>query len=34
MDAENMKLDPSQVAAGPGSTKARDLVNRGSEAYE
>jgi ElaB/YqjD/DUF883 family membrane-anchored ribosome-binding protein len=34
MDAENIKSDPSQVAAGPGSTKPRDFVNRGAEAYE
>jgi ElaB/YqjD/DUF883 family membrane-anchored ribosome-binding protein len=34
MDAENLKSDPGHVAAGPGSTKPRDLVNRGAEAYE
>ncbi len=34
MDAENTNPDPNrQIAAGPGSTNPRDLLNRGSDVY-
>jgi ElaB/YqjD/DUF883 family membrane-anchored ribosome-binding protein len=35
MDTEKMNFDPNrQVAAGPGATNPKDLLNRGSEIYD